>query len=160
MLTILFGLLQITQPTVAPIHHEKSIYQIQAVVYQGSPDGSNNKGDLNIISRPQLLVKDGQMAQVQVGQVVPIATDIHTRNPNIPNDVTIKALESEQLGVFMRMTATENIGGRIYLQTYVQLKELVKGDEGNDSVLERTIKDRRMCKLGEKVTVPLYNPND
>jgi hypothetical protein len=101
------------------------------------------------------------MAQVQVGQAVPVVTDIKIKNGAIPKDnIITKTLIVEQLGLMMRMTATEQNNGEVFLDTYVQLKELVKAEDGNESVLERAVKSRKLAKLGEKVIVPLYNPND
>lgn len=160
MLSIMLSMV-LAHPVLAPVHKEQTVYQIQAVVYQGNPDAQRAKEELNIISSPKLVTRNGQMAQVQVGQVVPVVTDIQVQNGRVPKDAIIsKAMVAEHVGITMSMTATEQTDGTIFLSAYVQAKELIKATDGTESVLERAMKVRRLNKLGEKITVPLYNPND
>ena len=71
MLAVLLGILLIKPATLA-----MSQAQFEITICRGTPGGSREKGELEVLSRPQIVTRHNQQALISIGQQVPITTDI------------------------------------------------------------------------------------
>ncbi|MEM9703186.1 MAG: hypothetical protein AAF907_12155, partial [Planctomycetota bacterium] len=69
------------------------------------------KRTLHVLSRPQVVVLDQQVARIQVGQDVPIVTGV-----NIVNAVVTQDIERDQAGLILQVTPRVSPDGTVFMQ--------------------------------------------
>jgi Flp pilus assembly secretin CpaC len=91
------------------------------LMLQFATDGT----ELNVLSRPQILVLDGSPAEIEVGQEVPVVSDQGT---------SIVASAREPAGIRVSLTPTLTAEGRIQLDVSVQRTEFAQAPNANSAV--------------------------
>ena len=144
-MSLLFALL-----LAVPANKEATLFRCDVTIYQGNPAGSKEKGDIQVLSSPQIVTRSGQQALMSVGQQVAVVTDIKREKELITNTVT-----QTQVGIILRITPKQQSDGTIVVSSKVNLSEVI--DE--DTIKEQTISTCRVHKPSETLKVPFYNPS-
>jgi hypothetical protein len=145
MLTMVFGLVLALQ-----VNKEATIYRCDVTIYQGNPAGSKENGDIQVLSSPQLVTRNGQQTLVSVGQQVSVVTDIKREKELITNTVS-----QTQVGIILRMTPKQQTDGTIVVSSKMNLSQLID----KDTIKEETISTCRVHQPGETLKVLFYNPS-
>lgn len=129
---------------------EQHQYKFEIAVVQGTPGGSEEKGDRVVLTSPVIIVRHAQQGQISVTQSAPIVVG---KSKQGTNDVF--TLTQEHTGVVVRVTPIEQEDGTVFVKGSVQLKEVIN----SSTILERTLKFHEAVKQDALHTIPLYNPN-
>lgn len=97
--------------------------------------------EINILSTPQILVKDNQEAELNVGQQVPIITNTRLTDQN----TTYNTYDLKSVGIKLKITPQINKKRFISLDLYSEIKALV-GDVSNLSLTEPPVISERNIK--------------
>lgn len=102
--------------------------------------------DVNVLSSPALVVLDNQMAMLQVGDEVPIATRSATGiGPGVPPPSTdfalLNTIEMRSTGVILKVTPRVNANGVVNLDVIQEISNVVKSDS---ETLTPTISQRKV----------------
>lgn len=146
MLTILLSTLFAHVPMV----NAKQI-AMEVTIIRGIPDGTKEKGEIEVLSRPQVLTRDGEQAVIQVGQLVPIVTDVK----QLPGK-KIVTITNEHTGITLKLVPKIQEDGAIFLSGNIILKEAVS----ESSTLERSLTFHEIILHDRTAIVPFYNPNE
>lgn len=76
--------------------------------------------DLEILSRPQVMTLDGTLAQIQIGQVVPVVSGFRISESGSP----VPTHTNEDVGISLSITPTTVSDGRIRLELLVEQTRL------------------------------------
>jgi Bacterial type II and III secretion system protein len=133
-----------------PANKDATLFRCDVAIYQGNPAGSKEKGDIQVLSSPQLITRSGQDALISVGQQVSIVTDIKREKELITNTVT-----QTQVGIILRMTPKQQSDGTIVVSSKVILSQVID----KDTIKEETVSTCRVHQPGETLKVPFYNPS-
>ena len=102
------------------------------------------EGKVNIISAPLLLSSDGQESTINVGEEVPIITDITTSqdlSQEPSKKITDRSIKYRDIGIILSVTPRINDSGLVRLQVDQEITDLLKesfGDTGSPSFFKRT----------------------
>ncbi len=87
-------------------------------------DALNDVSDVNVISSPQVLVLDNQTAQLEVGDEVPILTQV-AEGFNT-DDRIVSSIEYNQTGVILNVTPRVNASGLVVLDIEQEVSDVVR----------------------------------
>lgn len=146
MMTILLSTLFAYMPTV----NAKDI-AMEVTIIRGMPGGTKAKGEIEVLSRPQIVTRDGQQAVIQVGQYVPIVTDVKQQPGK-----KIVTITNEHTGITLKVIPKIQEDGTIFLSGNINLKEAVS----ESSTLERSLTFHESVHQDRTAMVPFYNPNE
>ncbi len=102
------------------------------------------QGKVNIISAPLLLSSDGQESTINVGEEVPIITDITTSqdlSQEPSKKITDRSIKYRDIGIILSVTPRINDSGLVRMQVDQEITDLLKesfGDTGSPSFFKRT----------------------
>ncbi len=102
------------------------------------------EGKVNIISAPLLLSSDGQESTINVGEEVPIITDITTSqdlSQEPSKKITDRSIKYRDIGIILSVTPRINDSGLVRMQVDQEITDLLKesfGDTGSPSFFKRT----------------------
>ena len=106
--------------------------------------------DVNVLSAPALVVLDNQMAMLQVGDEVPIATRSAT-TPTVggvapPSDFALlNTIEMRSTGVILKVTPRVSANGVVNLDVVQEISNVVRSGAGGDiNTLTPTISQRKV----------------
>lgn len=133
-----------------PANKDATLFRCDVTIYQGNPAGSKEKGDVQVLSSPQLVTRNGQQVVISVGQQVPVVIDIKREAGGITNTVS-----QEQVGIILRLTPKLQSDGSIVVSSKVNLSAVID----KDTLKEETISTCRVHQPGETLKVPFYNPS-
>jgi len=119
---------------------------------QGSLDVSLFQKDTNVevLSRPSLLVRDGVTAEMSVGDKIPTVGEIIT-DPVNGSRTSIVYLET---GVDLSVTPTINAQGVVIMEIVQKISNQAAGDstvEGSPTIFERTFKTEVVADSGQTI---------
>ena len=144
MLSLILGL-----ALAIPANKDATIFRCDVTIYQGNPDGSVEKGDIAVLSKPQIITRNGQDAMMSVGTHIPVVTDIKREVGLITNIISQK-----QVGIILKLTPKLQPDGSVVVLSKVNLNEVI----GTDTIKEQTISTCRVHQPGETIKVPFYCP--
>lgn len=133
-----------------PANKDSTLFRCDVTIYQGNPAGSKEKGDIQVLSSPQMITRNGQQALISVGQQVSVVTDIKHEAGMIKNTIS-----QEQVGIIVRLTPKLQSDGTIVVSSKVNLSEVID----KDTIKEETVSTCRVHQPGETLKVPFYNPS-
>lgn len=99
--------------------------------------------DVNILSRPQVLALDNQVAQVQVGQRVPIVNGF---NPPTATFAATPLIDYDSAGVILTVTPRISPDGQVVMEVAAEKSQYTSGvpiytDVNTGAVIESPVKD-------------------
>ncbi|HQR09396.1 MAG TPA: hypothetical protein PLN21_21420 [Gemmatales bacterium] len=147
MLSILLGL-----ALTLPMNQEATQYRFEIKLYQGNPKGSVEKGDVELLSSPQILTRNEQEAVIKVGQKVPIITGRKEVGGKIVNTV-----EDQEVGISIKIKPAGSKDGILMAKLQVDISEVILGASAYPTINQQMITTTRELKLAEKVIVPFYS---
>ena len=124
---------------------------MEVTIIRGTPGGTKEKGEIEVLSRPQIVTRDGQQAVIQVGQYVPIVTDVKQQTGK-----KIVTITNEHTGITLKLVPKIQEDGTIFLSGNLNLKEALS----ESSTLERSLTFHEIVQHDRTTTVPFYNPNE
>ncbi|MCC2614813.1 hypothetical protein LJ739_00995 [Aestuariibacter halophilus] len=110
---------------------------------------SNNL--FNVLSNPNLLVRDGVSATIQVGREIPIVGST-TVNPNTGNQLT-QSVEYRRTGTLVTVTPTINAQGVVIMNISQSNSNETEGDaaSGNPNIFERSLSTEVVAENGQTI---------
>ncbi len=100
--------------------------------------------DVKVLSSPSLVVLDNQIATLQVGDQVPIATR-SSQSVDTPNAPIVNNIELHNTGVILRVTPRINVNGVVTLDVEQEISNVVNNSiDPTQQTLTPTISQRRI----------------
>ena len=108
---------------------------------------------VKVISDPQLVVLDNQSARLQVGDIVPIATQsaVSTLTTGAP---VVNSIEYRETGVILQVTPRVNSGGLVTLDIEQEVSQVVPtttSQLNSPTIQQRKIKSRVVVQDGDTI---------
>jgi general secretion pathway protein D len=97
--------------------------------------------DVKVLSNPSVVVIDNQVATLQVGEQVPIATQSATvlSNPNTP---LVNTIDYRNTGVILRVLPRVNVNGNVILDVEQEISNV--SQNANSNTLTPTVSQRKI----------------
>jgi len=113
-----------------------------------------DKGKLNVLSSPSLMVVDNQAATIKVVQRVPVRTT-EIQQITAGDAPVVSGIEYFDAGVILEVTPRINVGGRITLELLQEVTDVIVGlgVAGNPLFQERSIQSTVTVQSGETLVL-------
>ncbi len=144
MLSILFGLALASSVT-----REATNYQFDITIYQGHPEGSKEKGDVAVLSRPRIITRSHQQALISVGQQVPVISDIKREVGK-----KVITVSDMQVGTILKLLPKGQQDGSVFVSGDISISEVVS----DSAVHVRSLTFHELFQPGETRIITFYNP--
>ncbi len=113
---------------------------------------------LNILSSPSVMVLDNQVARIQVGEEVPIATQQQqsSLSGGVSNANIVNSIQYRDTGVILQVTPRVNPGGLVIMDVEQEVSQVVKTTEETDitpTIRTRNIKSSVAVQTGQVVVL-------
>lgn len=143
MLAVLMGILLIEPAALA-----MSQRQFEITICRGIPGGSREKGELEVLSRPQIVTRHNQQALISVGQQVPITTDISKQG-----DKEIHTISRIQVGMILKLTPKIQDDGSVFVKGEFSISEVISPT----STSSRIMTFHQVLQSGQDHFIPFYH---
>jgi general secretion pathway protein D len=111
--------------------------------------------DVEVVSSPQLMVLDNQLARLQVGDQVPVATQSAVSNID-PDAPTVNSISYFDTGVILEVTPRVNATGLVTLDIALEVSDAVETQIStidSPTIQQRSIKSIVSVQSGETVAL-------
>jgi general secretion pathway protein D len=111
----------------------------------------NSKSLVNVLSNPSLVVRDGVVATISVGNDLPTVSS--TTTDPLQNDRTITSVTYRKTGLDFSILPTINAQGLVVMQIEQSISNQVEGStiEGAPAVFERSISTEVLAENGQTI---------
>jgi general secretion pathway protein D len=111
--------------------------------------------DVNVISSPQLMVKDNETASLNIGDQVPISTQsaVSVTDPDAP---IVNSIQYRDTGVVLEITPRVNSNGLVILDIIQEVSDVIQTDTSDISsptIQQRRIETTVVVQSGETVAL-------
>jgi general secretion pathway protein D len=117
-------------------------------------------GKLNVVSAPLLLSSENQESHINVGEELPIVTDITTSqdltNPDTGTKITDRSIKYRDTGISLSVTPRINDSGLVKMQVVQEITDLLAetfGDTGSPSFFKRRATTNVITMDGQSIVI-------
>lgn len=118
------------------------------------------EGKLNVVSAPLLLSSENQESHINVGEELPIVTDITTSqdltNPDTGTKITDRSIKYRDTGISLSVTPRINDSGLVKMQVVQEITDLLSetfGDTGSPSFFKRMATTNVITVDGQSIVI-------
>lgn len=118
------------------------------------------EGKLNVVSAPLLLSSENQESHINVGEELPIVTDITTSqdltNPDTGTKITDRSIKYRDTGISLSVTPRINDSGLVKMQVVQEITDLLSetfGDTGSPSFFKRRATTNVITVDGQSIVI-------
>ncbi len=118
------------------------------------------EGKLNVVSAPLLLSSENQESHINVGEELPIVTDITTSqdltNPDTGTKITDRSIKYRDTGISLSVTPRINDSGLVKMQVVQEITDLLEetfGDTGSPSFFKRSATTNVITMDGQSIVI-------
>jgi general secretion pathway protein D len=118
------------------------------------------EGKLNVVSAPLLLSSENQESHINVGEELPIITDITTSqdltNPDTGTKITDRSIKYRDTGISLSVTPRINDSGLVKMQVVQEITDLLAekfGDTGSPSFFKRSATTNVITMDGQSIVI-------
>lgn len=118
------------------------------------------EGKLNVVSAPLLLSSENQESSINVGEELPIVTDITTSqdltNPDTGTKITDRSIKYRDTGISLSVTPRINDSGLVKMQVVQEITDLLAetfGDTGSPSFFKRRATTNVITMDGQSIVI-------
>lgn len=118
------------------------------------------EGKLNVVSAPLLLSSENQESHINVGEELPIVTDITTSqdltNPDTGTKITDRSIKYRDTGISLSVTPRINDSGLVKMQVVQEITDLLAetfGDTGSPSFFKRSATTNVITMDGQSIVI-------
>lgn len=118
------------------------------------------EGKLNVVSAPLLLSSENQESHINVGEELPIITDITTSqnltNPDTGAKITDRSIKYRDTGISLSVTPRINDSGLVKMQVVQEITDLLEkkfGDTGSPSFFKRSATTNVITMDGQSIVI-------
>jgi general secretion pathway protein D len=118
------------------------------------------EGKLNVVSAPLLLSSENQESHINVGEELPIITDITTsqnlNNPDTGAKITDRSIKYRDTGISLSVTPRINDSGLVKMQVVQEITDLLAeqfGDTGSPSFFKRSATTNVITMDGQSIVI-------